>query len=132
MTPVPTLAISPEKVCFLAAKARAFDVRDVVTGPYPATNPVDDGMLAVLEEHADDATQQELTAFINALTEDEQADLVALTWLGRGEATIDEWDELRVEAARACNKRTAQYLLGTPLLADYLDEGLTQFGHACA
>lgn len=34
-----------------------------------------------------------------------------------------------MEAARARNKRTAEYLLGIPLLGDYLDEALSQFGH---
>jgi hypothetical protein len=56
---------------------------------------------------------------------------VALAWLGRGDGTIDDWDELRAEAARAHNKRTAAYLLGMPLLADHLDEALSQFDRSC-
>jgi hypothetical protein len=44
---------------------------------------------------------------------------------------IEDWDELRAEATRAHNKRTASYLLGMPLLADYLDEALSEFGHSC-
>ena len=80
---------------------------------------------------ADDPTQQELRSFIDALTEDEQIDLVALTWLGRGDGTIDEWDALRQEAARLHNNRTAAYLLGKPMLADHLEEGLSQFGCSC-
>jgi hypothetical protein len=62
---------------------------------------------------------------------DEQVDLVALTWLGRGDGTIGDWDELRAEAARAHNRRTAAYLLGIPLLADYLDEAIAMFGISC-
>ena len=73
----------------------------------------------------------ELKSFIGALTEDEQIDLVALTWLGRGDATIDEWEEIRAEAARAHNRRTASYLLGMPLLSDHLEEALSQFGCSC-
>ena len=30
---LPALAISPDKVCFVALKAREFDVKDVVTEP---------------------------------------------------------------------------------------------------
>jgi Protein of unknown function (DUF3775) len=56
---------------------------------------------------------------------------VALTWLGRGDGTIDEWQELRAEAARVHNRRTAAYLLGNPMLADHLKEGLAQFGCSC-
>src|ERR1035441_3350023 len=60
----------------------------------------------------------------------EQIDLVALTWLGRGDGDIENWDELRAEAARAHNKRTAAYLLGMPMLADHLEEALSKFGHS--
>lgn len=63
------------------------------------------------------------------MTEDEQIDLVALAWLGRGDGALDDWADLRAEAARAHNNRTAAYLLGMPLLGDYLEEGLSQFGH---
>jgi hypothetical protein len=127
----PTLSISPEKVCFFIVKAREFDVKDVVTDPDPGSNPADDAMIAVLEDHSDDPTHQELRSFIDALTEDEQVDLVALTWLGRGDGTIDEWDERREEAARLHNNRTAAYLLAKPMLSDHLEEGLSQFGCSC-
>ena len=72
-----------------------------------------------------------LKAFIRSLNEDEQIDLVALTWLGRGDATIDEWNDLRAEAARVHNRRTASYLLSKPLLPDHLEDALDQFGLSC-
>jgi Protein of unknown function (DUF3775) len=90
MVTAPTLSISPEKVCFFALKAREFDVKDVVTDPDSGSNASDDAMISVLEDHPDDPTHQELRSFIDALTEDEQVDLVALTWLGRGDGTIDQ------------------------------------------
>ena len=127
----PDLSISPDKLCFIIAKAREFDVKDVVTDPDDSSNPVDDAMLSVLEDHPDDPVLQELTGFIGALTEDEQIDLVALTWLGRSDATIDDWDEIRGEASRAHNKRTASYLLGMPLLSNHLEDALAQFGISC-
>jgi hypothetical protein len=131
MISTPTLSISPEKVCFFVVKAREFDVKDVVTDPNSGSNPADDAMISVLEDHADDPTYQELRTFIDALTEDEQIDLVALTWLGRGDGTIEEWHDLREEAARLHNRRTAAYLLAKPMLADHLEEGLSQFGCSC-
>jgi len=127
----PELAISEDKLCFVVAKAREFDVKDVVTDPGDSSNATDDGMLSVLEDHRNDPVVQEIRAAIFAMSEDEQIDLVALTWLGRGDGTINDWDELRAEAARAHNKRTASYLLGIPLLADYLEEGMSQFGMSC-
>jgi Protein of unknown function (DUF3775) len=127
----PDLVISPDKVCYIIAKAREFDVKDVVTDPDDASNPTDDAMLSVLEDHKDDPVVQEISAAVFAMTEDEQIDLVALAWLGRGDGTLDDWPDLRAEAARAHNNRTAAYLLGMPLLSDYLGEALSQFGHSC-
>jgi hypothetical protein len=125
------LAISPETVCFIITKAREFDVKDAVTEPNPGSNPTDDNEAAVLEDHADDPVVEELTSAINALSLDEQIDLVALTWLGRGDYSVDEWDAARAEAARAHNSNTAGYLLGTPLLGDFLEEGLSLLGYSC-
>ena len=127
----PELAISHDKLCFIIAKAREFDVKNVVTDPGDSSNATDDAMLSVLEDHRDDPVVQEIRSVIFAMSEDEQIDLVALAWLGRGDGTINDWDELRAEAARAHNKRTASYLLGIPLLADYLEEGMSQFGMSC-
>jgi len=127
----PALSISPEKVCYVAVKAREYDVKDVMTIPDEGSNATDDAMVSVLEDRPDDPVAQELRGFIGAMTEDEQVDLVALAWLGRGDGTADDWNELRAEAARAHNNRTASYLLGMPLLADHLEEGLSQFGCSC-
>jgi hypothetical protein len=130
-TSFPTLSISPEKVCFIVVKAREFDAKDVVTNPDESSSATDDAMISVLEDHLDDPVVQELKGFIGALTEDEQIDLVALAWLGRDDSTIEDWDELRAEASRAHNKRTATYLLGMPLLPNHLEDALSQFGRSC-
>jgi len=127
----PDLALSTEKLCFIIAKAREFDAKDEVTDPDDSSNPTDDGMISVLEDHRDDPVVQEIAAVIHSMSVDEQVDLVTLAWLGRGDGTLDDWDELHAEAARAHNNRTASYLLGMPLLADYLEEALSQLGISC-
>jgi len=127
----PELAISPEKVCYIIIKAREFDAKDAETEPDPGSNPTDDQMYEVLEDHEDDPVAEELVAVISALNEEEQVDLVALNWLGRGDGDLDSWAELRQQAAEAHNRRTARYLLGNPLLADHLEEGLSNFGFNC-
>jgi len=124
------LTISPEKVFFTIVKAREFDAKDAVTEPDPASNPSDDAS-AVLEDHSDDPVVEELTSFINSLSEDEQIDLVALAWLGRDDYSAEDWADLRAEAARAHNRRTAAYLLGMPQLGDFLEEGLSLLGYSC-
>ncbi len=125
------LAVSPEKVCFIIIKAREFDAKDQLTEPDPGSNPSDDKDVSVLEEHEDDPVVEELTSLINSLSEDEQVDLVTLMWLGRDDTSADEWPTVREEAARSHNPRTAEYLIGTPLLGDLLEEGLSKLGFSC-
>ena len=125
------LTISPEKVCFIIIKAREFDAKDEVTEPDPGSNPSDDKDIGVLEDHKDDPVVEEITSFINALSEDEQIDLVALAWLGRDDYSASDWTAVREEAAGAHNRRTAEYLLGIPLLGDFLEEGLSMLGRSC-
>lgn len=127
----PPLTISPEKVCFIIIKVREFDAKDETTEPEPGSNPADDSEMAVLEEHGDDPVVEELASLINSLSEDEQIDLVALAWLGREDYTASDWPAVREEAASAHNERTADYLLGTPLVGDFLEEGLSMLGYSC-
>ena len=124
----PDLSIPTDKLSFIIEKAREFDAKDEVTDPDDSSNASDDAMISVLEDHKDDPVVQEISAVIRSMSVDEQVDLVTLAWLGRGDGTLDDWGELRAEAERAHNNRTASYLLGMPLLADYLEEALSQFG----
>ncbi|GBD42621.1 hypothetical protein HRbin40_00075 [bacterium HR40] len=128
-----TLGIDPDKVCQIIVEARALNAReDVLEDEEEGSNPIDDEMLEVLEEpEGEDAVYEELKQFIEALNEEEQIELVALAWLGRGSFSIEEWEDAKAEAQRAHNDRTADYLLGMPMLADYLAEGLAAFGISC-
>ena len=122
MRKIPNLSISPEKVFFIVAKSRQSDGN--ANQPDLAADPDDD----MPEDHRNSTDRSELSGFIRGLNVDEQIDLVALMWLGRGDGDLDGWRDLRAEASRAHNNRTASYLIGTPMLADYLEEALTQFG----
>ncbi|MBK5958559.1 hypothetical protein CCR97_10110 [Rhodoplanes elegans] len=128
MITAPALTISPEKVCYVIMKAREFEVQDVATD---SDDDADESSWSALDARRDDPTYRELKAFIRSLNQDEQVDLVALTWLGRGDGALDDWDDLRAEAARAHNKRTADYLLSKPMLPDHLQDALDQFGCSC-
>jgi hypothetical protein len=125
---MPELAISAEKVGFLIEKTREFDVKEGSSDPDSGSNGADDNMIDVLEDNGGDPVVSEITGFIKAMTQDEQVDLVALMRLGRGDGGIEEWDDLRHEAADGRNGRTASYLLGEPMISDYLAEGLDAFG----
>ena len=126
------LAISLEKAAFIIIKARGFDVKVDSDEAGWASNSADDGMREVLGDGAEDATEEELSGVIDSLDAEEQVNLVALAWLGRGDDTVDGWDDLLQQAWDAHNERTSGYLLGMPLLADYLEEGLAQLGLSIA
>ena len=94
------------------------------------SNPSDDADRDVLEATADNPTRQELVDAINGLGDPERIELLALTWLGRGDYSKEEWREALEEAGRIHDEKETDYLIGTPLLADYLDEGLSQLGYS--
>ncbi|MGX8007506.1 DUF3775 domain-containing protein [Mesorhizobium sp. ORM8.1] len=123
------LEIPLETVCFIIMKAREFDGKDPVTEPSPASNPSDDRSAAILEDHAEDPVLEELQSLISDLSVDAQIDLVALMWLGPDDQSADEWQSVRQQATDAHNEHTADYLCGTPLLADHLADGLSTLGH---
>jgi hypothetical protein len=129
---MPNLSISSEKVCFLIVKAREFDVQDVDTELEEGSNPSDDRQIDVLEESGDNPVAQELRTFIAEMGEEEKADLIGLLRLGRGDGEMEEWQAMRSEGYREHAGRIAAYLMGEPLLGDYLEEGLSQFGISCS
>lgn len=84
----------------------------------------DDAEIDILEDRGSDPAGLEFRTLIEDLSEDAQADLVALMWLGRDEG---DWAELRSMAEVRRETPTAAYLGATPLVADYLAAGLAAF-----
>lgn len=125
------LETSLETVCFVIIKAREFDVGEGVVETDTASNPSDDLQVQVLAAHDEHLIGNELTSFIDNLNEDQQAELVALTWLGRDEETSENWEDAVAAARERQTGSTAEYLLGMPLLADLLEEGLSRLGFSC-
>jgi hypothetical protein len=109
------IAISADKVCFVIVKLRQLQAQ--VAGDDDAesgSNPTDDHFVGALEDDEDDGARTDLM------------------WLGRGDGDMEDWDRLVEEAAGAKETPAAHYLMGTPLAADYLEDGLGQHGHSCA
>ncbi len=125
------LDLNPETVCFLVEKAREFHAKEEVTIPEEPLNPSDSSALAVLADHRDDPTYHEFVNAVNDLEPDQQVELVALMWLGRGDLEVSEWEQARRQAGENWTEHTADDLVATPLVADYLEEGLAQLGYAC-
>jgi hypothetical protein len=68
---------------------------------------------------------------IRDLELDQQDNLVALMWVGRGDFTAAEWQSALDAASARRSSHTADYLIASPLVASYLEEGLTLLGYSC-
>jgi len=121
------LEISPAKVGFVIVKSREIAAK-VAAWDDGATS--DHDAESILESFSDDATRDELMGFIRDLNEDEQASLVALAWIGRGSFGPEELEEALAMARAERTNRTEVYLLGMPLLPDYLEEALDRLGYS--
>jgi hypothetical protein len=127
------LNLNPETVCFIITKAKQFQAKEevVITEvPYSAS---DDWARQVLANHIEDACVREVKATVRDLEPDQQAELLALMWLGRGDYLTEEWTQAQDDAAQALADITdpGAYLLSHPMAADYLMEGLDQLGIEC-
>ncbi len=121
------LDISPTKVGFIIIKAREYDGK---VAAWDDSKTSDHDAESILEDFSDDSTRTELKTFIADLNEDEQASLVALTWIGRGSYGPEELDEALDTARAERVNPTEDYLMGIPTLADYLSEGLDRLGYS--
>ena len=123
------LEINPEIVSQIIDRAQEFHVKEAVTITEVPLSPADDWAQQILADHKEDPTFDQLIETINDLEPDQQVELVALTWLGRGDYDIAEWGDAVNQAKDRWNPRSAEYLVGTPMLADYLAEGLDLHGY---
>jgi hypothetical protein len=121
------LEISLTKVGFIILKAREYGAK---VGAWDEGATSDHDAESILEDFSDDSTLAELKEFIDDLNEDEQTSLVALAWIGRGSFGPDELEDAMETARAERNARTADYLLGMPLLSDYLEEALDRLGYS--
>ena len=124
------LEIAPEKIAHVIIKAREFDVKVGAWDESPEDGDAEEDPASVLESFSDDTVFQEVASFIEALNDDEQVGLVAVTWIGRGTFEVDELEEAITTARDEAVNKTSVYLLGIPLLADYLEEGLEKLGYS--
>lgn len=117
------LGISLETVATVVDHIRAIQGEDT-----NESDTEDEDEDEIGEEDFDEGT---LATFIEELNEDEQAALVALAWVGRGDYEPEEWEEaLRLAKERGAGTDTATYLLSMDMAGDLISEGLAAFGIA--
>jgi hypothetical protein len=123
------LGIAIELVQDVIRHAKAFDAAIPLSAEDMVETTSEDEAREALAEYSEDPTYIELQDFIDSLNEEEQINLVALTWIGRGTFAPDEWEDALQEARDAHNEHTGEYLLGMPLLGTFLEDGLEALGY---
>lgn len=123
------LTIPLEKLAYIIEKAREYDGEvPVDPGATEGSDPADDDERQILLDTPDNPTEQELRDALDGLNVDEREELLALVWLGRGDFDAKGWHEALRQARDSGNANETDYLLGTPLLGDYLEEGAEALG----
>jgi Protein of unknown function (DUF3775) len=118
------LTLHPEFLRTLILKLRSLMAQEEEVSPDSGSNPSDDEGPATLQENPDSLLQAEIAAEVEDLEPDQQAELVALMWIGRGDMEPEEWEDATALAAERHEGATAAYLLTHPHVADYLEEGV--------
>ena len=124
------LKTSLGQLAYIIEKAREFDAETAPVDGGSGSNPTDDDAVAILEATADNPTRQELTAALDLLDDEQRIEVLALMWLGRGDFDTGEWRDALAQAREIHDARETSYLLGTPLLANYLEEALAALGYS--
>jgi hypothetical protein len=118
------LGISLESVAAIVDAARAVQEGEE-SGALARDEEDEEGLDAEDDENMD---EDALRAFIADLNEDEQASLIALAWVGRGDYAGPDFEEARTLAKERNIRDPAEYLLGIDMLGDMLEEGLAELG----
>lgn len=87
-------------------------------------NATDDQVTATLQETEGDLSRNEITQEIESMNDEQQDALVALFWIGRGDAEPAAWEQTKALARQQHEGLVSRYLLGKPMVGEYLTEGL--------
>ena len=123
-----TLSLPNDYLMRLIVKARGVQAKTGEVDPDSGSNPIDDNMQDALQDSPDDLSREELREEIQGLDERQQAELVALMWIGRGDAEREEWEQTVKLAQDLKDAPTPRYLLRHPLLGEHWEEGLVRLG----
>jgi hypothetical protein len=119
-------SIDPDYLRELILKLRAVMAKEANDVPDEASDEIDDTLPPdEFQEEETDLSREEVIEEIRGLSAEEQAELVALMWLGRDDDnTAEDWDDLVKEAADRREIPTEDYLLDHPHLTDHWLEGM--------
>jgi hypothetical protein len=125
---VPELSIPMDDLMELIVRVRGVQAKEGEVDPDSGSNATDDNNVDALQETPGDGTRAEIFNVIRDYDPAQQAELVALFWIGRGDAEPEEWDATVALAADRRETPSERYLLKQPLVAEFWLEGLERLG----
>ncbi len=87
-------------------------------------NASDDEVTVTLQETGGDLSRDEITQEIEGMNDEQQDALVALFWIGRGDAEPKAWEQTKTLARQQHEGLVSRYLLGQPEVGEFLTTGL--------
>jgi len=126
-----------ETLCRLILRAKELEAQVPAMDPDEDPDDVDDlddegdQALSALEDELNTAVEEEVTALLDDLADDQLAETVALAWIGRGTYDPSEWDDAFSESSDLNADERIDELLDMPLLASHLEAGLAAFDFSC-
>lgn len=123
--------IRQQTLCSLIALAREFQAKEEVCIPQEGNSSSEDWAMQMLADHGDDYNVGEFRSIVHDFSERQRAELVALMWLGRGDYTVEEWEDAVDEALGDYSIRAAEYVLAHPMVSDHLEEGMIALDIPC-
>lgn len=124
------LAVAVETLCRIILRAREYETLIPDTDPGEGSNASDDGAVDAIEDDGDNPAEAELRAIIDDLADDEQAEVVALAMIGRGDFEAAEWADALDAAAEEAGG-VADWLLEQPTFSTDLEAGMAAFDLSC-
>ncbi|MEM8664167.1 MAG: DUF3775 domain-containing protein [Pseudomonadota bacterium] len=122
------------RMIVLKAGAASYEVRDAEDDMPDETMELDtatsinvEDPAHLAEEAQDDATREEASAMIDTLNVDEQAEVVALTWIGRGDYEVEEIATAVRQAKARASGPASVYLFGMEIFPSHLASGLDSY-----
>jgi hypothetical protein len=123
------LKINLDTVLSIISSTREFHAKEDVVFPDDSLEGGDgDWAMQILADHGSDLTVQELRIAIQGMEPAQQAELLALKWLGRGDYSAEEWEQARQDALDNWSPEIMDRLIATPLVSEYLLEALSILG----
>jgi hypothetical protein len=122
--PMVELPFDSARIEELVLRFNAVMAKEATDIPDLGGNASDDEVAAMLQETEGDLSRDEITQEIYSMNNEQQDALVALFWIGRGDAEPEQWEETKALARQQHEGLVSRYLLGQPEVGEFLTEGL--------